>query len=193
MSETLASAWESLTPIYDDLTGLAFTLLAGIIVYFFRSRVKLTYGTANNSLNTISVPSADESSPPTLTEIYTEKFFLKNDGRKPATNVEFVLSDFPADISVWEPRQAKYERIQKGNCLISIPQIAPDELVIIDCVYLNQRAAFVASVKCAECIGKEVPFWVTRRFPGWFNWTAAILMLFGVAFIFQIVLKLTGS
>ncbi|WP_281966410.1 hypothetical protein [Roseovarius nanhaiticus] len=193
MNSALQSGWAALAPVYDDLTGLAFTLLAAVIFYLFRPKVKLTYGKANNSRNVISVPSTDESSTPTTTEIYAEKFFLKNNGKKPATSVEFALSDFPADISVWQPRQTKYERVEKGNCLISIPQIAPGELIIIDCVYLNQRAAFVASVKCAECLGKEVPFWVTRRFSNWVNWLALILMIFGVTFILQVILKLTAS
>ncbi|QFT71558.1 hypothetical protein FIU92_00835 [Ruegeria sp. THAF33] len=190
MIEVASSIWATLDPIHDELIGLAFTLLAACVLFLFRPRVKLIYGRANNSRNIISVPTEDNTSNGNHTEIYTEKFFLQNVGSKPATNVEFVLSDFPADISVWQPRNVEYKNVEKGHCLVTIPQMAPRELVIVDCVYLNQRAAFVASVKCAECIGNEVPFWTVRRFSWWINTLIAALMFFGVAYLSQIVFKL---
>ena len=190
MSEVLSSFWVTLDPVHEELIGLAFTLLAACLHFFFRQRVNLIYGRANNSRNFISLPTKDEARNGSHTEIYTEKFFLQNIGRKPATNVEFVLSNFPADISVWQPRDVEYKNIEKGHCLVAIPQMAPHELVIVDCVYLNQRAAFVASVKCVECVGNEVPFWTVRRFSWWINAMIAALMFFGVAYLLQIVFKL---
>ena len=103
------------------------------------------------------------------------------------------MSSFPADISVYQPRDVEYKPIEKGNCLIKIPLIAPSELVIIDCVYLNQRAAFVTSVKCGEALGQEVPFWTVRRFPHWVNVSFIALWILGFAMIVQLSLKLIGG
>lgn len=193
MIEVFSSLWETFTLIDGELIGLAFTLLAALILYLFRAKVKLIYGRATNARNVISVADKDDQSKLNATEIYTEKFFLQNLGRAVANNVEFVLSSFPADVSVWQPRDVQVKGVEKGNCLVSIPQIAPKELVVIDCVYLNRRAAFVASVKCAEALGKEVPFWTVRRFPNWFNWTLVVLIFLGIAQIVQVVLKLLGG
>lgn len=175
--------------VSDDLIALGFTLLGAGIFYLFRSRVKLIFGRANNSHNTVTIPAGEHNPNNSAAEIYIEKFFLQNVGRKPATDVEFVLSEFPTDVSVFQPRDVKYVKVQKTNCLIAIPRIAPGELVIIDCAYINQRAAFVTSVKCAEALGKEVPFWTLRRYPTFLNYAVIVLMMFGIAYLVQICLS----
>ncbi len=193
MNQWFESVWSVLLPFKEELIGLGFTLLAASILYAFRAKVKLHYGRANNSRNVVFSPQSDEGVAPISTEVFVDKYFLQNIGRKVATNVEFVLSNRPNDIMVWQPRDAEYKTVEKGNLLVKIPQISPGELVIIDCLYLNQQAAFVASVKCAEAMGKEVPFWTLRRFPPWFNGLVLVLLLFGVAFTVQIIISLVGS
>ena len=192
MIDWIRTIWVNLSPIHEDLIGLGFTLLAGMIFYLFKARVKLIFGRANNSLNVLSVPDPSDKNNQGPTEVYVEKFFLQNTGRRTATNVEFVLSDWPNDIRVWQPRQVEYIRAKKGECIVAIPQMAPGELVVIDCVYINKKAAFIASVKCAEALAKEVPFWTVRRFPTWVNSVFALLMVFGVAYLVQAAAKLLG-
>lgn len=185
--------WGSLEPVHDQVLGLAFTLLGTTILYLFRARVKLIYGRANNSLNHVSLPNPEGQATVNSLEVCTEKFYLQNLGRQPATDVEFILSDFPTDINVWEPRDVEYKRVAKSNCMVRIPKIAPGELVIIDCVYLNMRAAYVTSVKCSESLGKEVPFQTIRRYPNAFNMTIVALVLLGIAFVFQFVIAVLGA
>ncbi|WP_433989956.1 hypothetical protein SuNHUV7_10370 (plasmid) [Pseudoseohaeicola sp. NH-UV-7] len=182
--------WESRT---STAPSLAITLVGALLFYLFRAKVKLIYGRANNSLNNITVPNEEDPEKHSSTEIYIEKYFLQNTGKKPATNVEFVLSSFPTDISVFQPRNEKYLRVAKGNCLISIPQMAPKELVVIDCAYINQKAAWVTSVKCAECLGTEVPFWTVRKLPNWVFWGLWCLLIFGIAFVVKFCLSLILS
>ncbi|OAN87014.1 hypothetical protein [Sulfitobacter geojensis] len=186
----LTSFWAVFEPVHDNLIGLGFTLLAALIFYTFRAKVSLIYGRANNSLNVINVPHEGDPEKNSTTEIYIEKFFLQNTGRKPANDVDFVLSDFPTDISVFQPRDIKYISVEKGNCLVSIPRIAPGELVIIDCAYINKRASFIRSVKCAEALGKEVPFWTTRRFSTTFRYFSLFLMVLGMSFLVQTVINI---
>jgi hypothetical protein len=192
VSETLNAFWNSISSFQDQFIGLAITLAGTLLVYLFRPKVKLIFGHANNSLNTVSVPDQEEPKKRNSTEIYIEKFFLQNEVRNAANNVEFVLSNFPTDVSVNQPRNEQYLTVGKGNCLISIPQIAPGELVVIDCAYINQKAAFVTSVKCAECLGKQVPFWTLRKFPTWCHWIIWCLVLLGIAFVLQVLIKLLG-
>jgi len=182
---SLEELWRLLSEVQTNVVGLGFTLAATLIIYMFRSKVKLIYGRANNSRNVVFTPHDHDSAQSNANEIYVEKFFLQNVGRKTATRVEFVLSSTPNDISIFEPRESEIKMVEKGNCLIKIPQIAPNELVIIDCLYINQRSAWISSVKCAECLASEVEFWTVRRFSNFVNWSAAVLIILGIAFIAQ--------
>ena len=100
----LSALWESVAQFHVQLVSLALTLLGVFVVWLFRPQVKLIYGHANNSLHNVGLPNPDPSQQPISTSIYVEKFFLQNAGRKPATDVEFVLSNFPTNVSVFQPR-----------------------------------------------------------------------------------------
>ena len=76
-----------------------------------------------------------------------------------------------------------YKRVEKEHVLVHIPRIAPGELVIIDAAYINRRAAFVSSVKCAECVGKEVNFMTVRKYPRIVYIIMLIFIFLGMAFM----------
>ena len=116
MQAMLDSVWNSIAPFQTQLISLAVTLFALFIAWLFRARVKLIYGRANNSLNQVRVPDPQDSQKSTFTEIYVEKFFLQNVGRKPATEVEFVLSNFPTDINIFQPQTSRF-RIRRKRRL----------------------------------------------------------------------------
>lgn len=177
--------------IQGELLGVAFALLTTFILYLFRSRAKLIYGKANNSRNVIFTTHKDEGGERNIShEVYVEKFFLQNTGRSTATNVEFVLSSKPTDISIFPATVIKEQIVEKDKWHILIPQVAPGELVIIDCLYINQRASWVSSVKSAEAIGKEVRFITQRQFGNVVNLLVAALMFSGLAFIFSAIYRL---
>ena len=174
-----------------ELAGLLSALATAGILYFFRPRAKLIFGRANNSRNVLEF-GGDEGAT-SHTEIYVEKFFLQNVGKVPATNVEFVLSNKPTDVAVWQPRDVRFMTVEKQNFMICIPQIAPQEMVILDFVYVNQVASFVTSVKSAETVATEVRFQTVRQFPTYVSAAVAALMLAGAAFFFQIIFGFTGT
>ena len=184
----IGTLWNSIAPFQTQLVSLALSLIGVFVVWLCRAEVRLIYGKANNSLNHVSVPNSEHSQQSTYTEIYAEKFFLQNVGRKPAKDVEFVLSNFPTDINIFQPREAEFKQVGKGNCMIKIPKIAPSELVIIDCVYINMQAAYITSVKCAEVLGKEVPFQTVRKFPKPVEYTVFVALILGIAFIAQVLI-----
>ena len=190
MVAILPTLWASLAPIHANIYGLIFTLFGAWLLYMFRAKVKLIYGRANNSLNHFTSPNPDDPTNERIIDFYVEKYFVQNIGRKPATDVEFVLSEFPGHIAIFEPRESELKSIGQGECLVKIPNIAPYELVVIDCAYVNQRAAWVVSVKCAEAMGKPVNFWTVRRFSNSVNNSILFLMLLGGAFIVQAVIAL---
>lgn len=182
--------WELIAPLFQALISLGISLLGALVMYAFRARVRLTYGRANNSRNVVFTPDSADEKKKLATEIYVDKYFLQNTGKKPATHVEFVLSGFPTDVSVYPPRDTQFKRVDKDGCLMELQRMAPGELVVIDCLFLNQPAAFVVSVKCAETLGKPKPFRTFRDMGQKFHLTAMTLMLLGIAFTVQILIQL---
>lgn len=185
--ELISAIWEFLTSLGDQFVALAFTLVAALIFYTFRLRPILVFGRAHSSLHNLNLSQNQEgpAEEHKFLEIYNEQFFVQNKGRKPATNVSLVLSHFPRNISINPGQKVSYEAIENGQCLIKLPYIAAGELITLDCVYLNQRAAFFASVRCAESVGKEVDFFTVQRFSSLFYSLLWLLILFGLAFVVQ--------
>jgi hypothetical protein len=187
MIDLLNKIWDWLLPVHNQLYSLIFTFVAGYIYWLFRPTVKLIWGRTNNNLHSVKTESGN-------VEIFCEKHYLQNVGKKPATNVDFVFSWKPDDVSVWQPREHKQNVLDGGEFSITIPFVAPKELIIIDSVYLNRKGAFVASVKCSEAMGKEVNFWTNRNFGMAFNVSALFLLIFGIAFLVQLFIGfITGT
>lgn len=173
----------------DKSVGLFFSLLGALVFYIFRLRPKLKFGRAHNSRHVINTSDSPADNPDALLEIYNEQFFVSNEGRRPANNVSVVLSDFPRNISLNPPQKVSYDRLENGECLVNIPFVAAHELVTLDCVYLNQRAAFICSVRCNESVGKEVEFFTVQKYSIWIYRLLGLLMIFGVAFLIQVGLE----
>ncbi|MEO9336010.1 hypothetical protein ABFT80_01060 [Mesorhizobium sp. SB112] len=183
MIEIIQKLWAFMAPMHGQILSLIFTFVAAIIFWIARAKVKLIWGRTNNNLHMLSVNDGN-------VEIFCEKHFLQNTGRKPASNVEFVFSWKPDNVTVWQPRDHKQLSLASGEYSVQIPYIAPGELVIIDSVYLNKRGAFIASVKCSEALGKQAAFWTNRNFGWTFNYIVMILIILGIAFVFQALISL---
>lgn len=175
--------------IVDGALGLIFSLLAALIFYIVRLRPKLIYGRPHSSRHVLNLAGQDE--PVDQLEIYNEQFFVSNEGRRAAASVEIVLSHFPRNIAINPPCDWSVKNVENGHCQILVPYIAAHELITVDCIYLNQRAAFIASVRCEESVGKSVNFWTVRRLPDWVNRVVILLLILGVAYVLQFVIELT--
>jgi hypothetical protein len=156
------------------------------ILWLLRARPLLVWGQANVSRNVLKLQDGP-------LEIFVQKFFLQNLGRKAAHNVEFVLSAKPGSVSVFEPRESELKELPDGEYAIKLPYVAAKELVIIDCAYLNQRASLVSSVKCEEGRARQVLFWTVRKFARRVEWAIVALLVFGIAFVIQFGLAFLGS
>ncbi len=188
MSSLVAYLEIILNGVADHALALIFSLLGAFILYLFRRRPRLSFARPHSSRHVLNVAQPDE--PPNLLEIYNEQFFVANTGRQAARNVEVVLSDFPRNIAINPPCDWTAKNVENGHCQISIPYIAPHELITVDCIYLNQRAAFVASVRCEESVGKAVNFWTVRKLPDWVNRLIVLLLILGVAYVLQFAIGL---
>jgi hypothetical protein len=192
VSILLGQLWQFALTSNEQVIGLLFSLLGAFIFYVFRLRPKLVFGRAHASRHVLNT--ADKTKEPPEAdnhlEVYNEQFFILNEGRRPAKDVSVVLSHFPRNIAINPPQIVSYESIESGQCLVKFPYIGAKELITLDCIYLNQRAAFVASVRCEDAVGQLVDFFTVRRFPDMVYWGLWIAIFLGVAFVFQVALQL---
>ena len=175
-------AWTNLAEYHAVIVSSAITVLLAGISTLLRPKVKLIWGQANNSYHLLKSEKANDG-------VYCEKHYLQNMGRKPATDVEFVYQHAPSEISVWQARLYEKKLTPEGQFMITIPQIAPKELIIIDSIYVNQRVADVISVKNGETIGKKVIFVVNRHVSKTLMALLIALMFIGTAFLISLVVK----
>lgn len=172
-----------LTSLTPQLLSLGVTLFSAFIIWFFRPKVNLIWGRPNNNIHFVQ-SNAEK------TEIYCEKYFLQNTGMKAVTDVQFVMSYRPDDVSVFPSRNYTENTNPAGHFIVLIPFISPGELVVIDVVYIQKRAANIKAVICNEMAGKNVEFITNRFFGKVFSVSALALFLCGIAFVIQVIGKI---
>ena len=191
MSGLFENALALFAGVSEELLGLGFALLSALALYIFRLRPRLQVGLPHRSRHVLNIAAPQE--PENQLEIYNEQFFVSNAGRRPAIGVDIVLSHFPRNIAVNPPCDWSLKNVENGHCQVNIPYIAAGELVTIDCIYLNQKAAVVSTVRCSESVGKYVNFWTVQRLPNWANVIILMSMILGVAFVFQFAIEIFRS
>ena len=168
----LADIWQSFGTLQGNIIAASVTFIVPIAGYYLQPSVRLRWGRANVSFHNMK----KGDSPLTVN---VEKHYLQNTGRRTAHTVEFVYSHEPGEVSIWPPRNYTTSKTPEGNFVLNIPQIAPKEFLIIDSIYVNVQHAQILSVKCADCIGKQVEFRVLRHFGDKFNFAVFALSLLG--------------
>ncbi|MGE0339461.1 MAG: hypothetical protein AB7O79_06240 [Xanthobacteraceae bacterium] len=175
----------------NEFISFGLTLLGGLIVFLLRSRVKLQWGQANNAFFRVAPnPSPPQQNstqpqlPPQPIALYSEKYYLKNNGRVPAKNVDVTFASKPDAISVWQDRKYEESTASNGTAyIVTIPYIAPFELVIIDSLWVNRNHGSITSVRCADALGKQVEFWVNRNYGTAINLIIFLLLVIGVFYL----------
>ncbi|QDL99930.1 hypothetical protein FLL57_22595 [Rhodopseudomonas palustris] len=186
----------------SELISFSLTLLSALLFFIFRARVKLVWGRANNNFFRVKTnPPPQPNSPeqaqnslvgpsaPSYVSLYSEKHYVQNSGRVPARDVNVIFSNKPDSISIWQDRKFDEFSLENGSYLVSIPSIAPHELVIIDSLWVTPNHGEVRGVRCADAQGRRVEFWVTRNFGRAFNIVALVLTILGIYYALVLVLK----
>ena len=177
IAQQLASRLDTAFP---QIIAFCLTSASALAVYWLRPRVNLIYGRANNSLHTLRGTD-------TPAQVYCEKLYIQNVGKKPAEKVDVMLNGTPSEFTVFPPCNFHQQVDSDGNLILSLPFIAARELIIIDTIHINKRAAEILSVRCPERVGKQVNFWVQKKPSKAVMIAIACIMLLGVFFLFQIV------
>lgn len=114
--------------------------------------------------------------------IHTHSVTLRNTGRKSAENVRvrhFVLPDF----NIYPPLAYHVNDIPGDGKEIVIPRLVPGEQITISYLYFPPTTydKIHAGIKYDEGFAQPIPVLIQRQYPQWFNHTAVILMLIGIA------------
>ena len=181
----------------NEFISFGLTLVSAVVFFILRARVKLIWGRANN--NFFRVETAQPQQPATETAaiqqrnivtLYSEKHYVQNSGRVAAKDINIIFSGKPDSISIWQDREFKEARLQNGSYVITIPDVAPGELVVIDSLWITPNHGEVRGVRCADAVGKRVEFWVLRNFGRTFNLVSFLLGVLGAYYAIVLLLRL---
>lgn len=177
--DTLQLIWNEFS---SEIASGVITLLIAFIINLVRPKVSLIWGQANHSWHSIPVEEGD-------IQVISEKNFLQNMGKAPATDVEVIYQSKPTKLLIFPTRDYEASNNPDGAYVVKIPYISPQELITLDGIFINESLGHILNVKCKERFGKKVNFWVIRRLPKWAHWIVGALLIFGVAFLLSTLIK----
>lgn len=185
MNELGQSVWLALSPFQSQVIAFFLTLVGTLLAYAFRARVKLVYGFTNNSFHQLK---ADQGP----VNVFCEKHYVQNVGKKPAENVEVVFSCSPSELTIFPPRTFEKKSGPDGQMMLAIPYLSPRELIIIDTIHVNSRTAELRAVHCPESVGKRVEFWVQRKYRRSFYLFWSAMALLGLFYAVQLMISVVA-
>ena len=180
--EALQTIW---TNFDNEIVSFIFSICTALILWVFRGKVRLIWGQANKSWHSVPVQEGDLS-------IINEKYFAQNLGTSPANNVEIVYNGKPTKLMIFPQRDYKTNTNPDGAHIVTIPYISPKELITLDAIYIGENQGNILSVKCKEQEGKQVPFFVVRKFSMNVYRTIWALIILGMTFLVSLILKAIG-
>ena len=185
MTELLYNAWAFIGPAQELLLAVLITILGTLILWVFHARVNLVWGSTSSNLHEFRMdPDQDKVS------ISTEKYYVQNTGRKPANSVELVFSAVPTSYNIWAQRDHSVKALENGSFVLTIPSLAPKELLIVDMLDVRRGNPRLLAVNCPDVLATHVAFQVARKFGNMVNLLIAYLMLTGLIGTVYLLLQL---
>ncbi|MBL4874614.1 MAG: hypothetical protein JKY41_14825 [Rhodobacteraceae bacterium] len=185
MSEQLVKLWSIFAPASDFLLAIALSALSALLIWFFRARVRIIWGSTNFSFHNFHI---DPEKDPIA--IGSEKFFVQNIGRKPASSIELVFSEEPTSYNLWPQRDHSSTALKNGGYAIQISSLAPHELLIVDIIDIDLKGPKLISVNCPDVMTNEVRFQVLRQFGKPVNFIVGYLMASGLVGTIYLILQM---
>jgi hypothetical protein len=123
--------------------------------------------------------------------VHTHSLVIRNNGRKPATNVRIGHNVLP-NFQVFPQIQYEVVTVPNGGKEILFPRLVPREQVTINYVYFPPLlwSGINTMEKSDEGLANRVSVLLTRRYPMWFQLLSAALALLGVATLVYWIIRL---
>ena len=159
MIDLFQNAWSQVGAAQEFVLALVLSVLTAGILSLFRPRVKLHWGSTSLSFHKFKM--LEDKEPVCIT---TEKLFVQNIGSRPAHDIELILSDIPTSYTLWAPREHASKPLKDGGFSISVPSLAPRELLIVDLIDVSLRNPKLIAVNCADVLAKNIEFQVQQKY-----------------------------
>ncbi|HKY08853.1 MAG TPA: hypothetical protein VJQ55_11450 [Candidatus Binatia bacterium] len=190
-----------------ELISLVSALVLALIFYLFRARAKLLWASPHGFtflLHNTPAPAAQNAPvgnapppaqvPATVPQnfnIFTGSIVVANAGREPATEIEITFNWKPDNYNIWPARPHDVHASADNRYTLKFSNLAPKEQFQIELIspfHLPQAL----SVRCKECVGKEVRMIPMRVYPNRLLALFWITVLFGVAAVIYLGIKLVS-
>ena len=114
--------------------------------------------------------------------VNTHSVVIMNVGRRAATNLRLSHTFLPG-FNIWPPVEYQLKEVPNSGRDIVIPTVIPNQQLSISYLYFPPvtYADVNAGVKCDEGFATQIPVLLQRQYPKWFNYSAAVLMIVGMA------------
>jgi hypothetical protein len=123
--------------------------------------------------------------------IYTGSIVVVNAGREPATEIEVTFNWRPDNYNIWPVRPHDTHLSPDNRFTLKFANLAPREQFQVELISPAQLPN-VMSVRCRECVGKQVTMRAMRVYPTWvigLFWAIAFL---GIASVIYLLIKLAA-
>lgn len=190
-----------------ELISIGSAIVLAIIFYLFRARAKLLWATPHGFTFLLQggTPPAPQNAPvgnaPPATQlpanvpqdfnIYTGSMIVVNAGREPATEVEVTFNWKPANYNIWPVRPHDTQVSPDNRFTLKFSNLAPKEQFQVELISPFQLPQ-VMSVRCKECVGKEVRMMPMRVFPKGMIVGFWILAFLGLASAIYLAIKIVS-
>ncbi len=162
--------WAIVASLSTPIIGL----LVGVVVNrAFESKPKLVF---YKLINAVFHDKSYEETPFQS----SHAIYLKNVGRKPATNVRISHKNLPA-FNISPPLPYTVEKLEHGYVDIVIPMMVADQQLGFHYLYLppTTPADINTGIRCEEGFAKEIPIIVQRKPARWLMLCCVTLMVVG--------------
>jgi hypothetical protein len=183
--ELFQEIWTVLEPAREFILAVAISLVTASMLWIFRARVKIIWGSTNFNYHEFRLK--PESAP---ISISTEKYFVQNVGRKPATSIEMVFSAVPTSYNLWPPMDHNTKIAPNGNFHLHVPSLAPFQLLIVDAIDINLKNPRIIAVNCPDAITSPVKFGSQRQFGFGITAVVGLLMISGLIGVVYLLLQI---
>jgi hypothetical protein len=185
VKDLILQVWTWLSPAHEFIVSVAIALATAFLIWLFRAKVKLLWGSTSTSYHTFRLGENGQN-----IAIWTEKFYVQNTGRKPASSIEIVFSDSLTSFNLWPPRDHSQKTLDNGNYVIAVPSLAPGELLIVDMIDIDLRSPKLLSVNCPDSLSRQVDFVAQRQFGRVVTTVVAYLMISGAVGTIYLLIRL---
>lgn len=187
-----------------ELISGAITVCLWVATRVLQPKVNLQYGFPHGFTFLIDQqyvdPATNQQSPRTL--VHSRTYLVRNEGNRPATDVQLVFNYKPQHKNLWPVRHFMEDVDQQDRYIMTFDNLAPKEYVSIEALAVQPfTLPELLSVRSEQAVGRRIAVVMYEQFPAWKRRLARLLALIGIGasiyllmvFIQWLVLKTPGG